>query len=83
MIIIVLKYKSLFNIFLSKTKLDILDSIKRDSTNEAQKYEQEKSILINKFERTKQQWTEIFKPQFVFQMGTFLFILFILNKFQI
>jgi len=73
MIIIVLKYKSLFNIFLSKTKFYILDSIKRDSTNEAQKYEQEKSILINKFEHTKQQWTEIFKPQFVFQMDSFLF----------
>ncbi|CAF3488127.1 unnamed protein product [Adineta steineri] len=39
-------------------------SIKRDSTNEEQKYEQEKSILIQKFERTKQQWIEIFKPQY-------------------
>jgi hypothetical protein len=43
----------------------ILDSIKRDSANEEKKYEQEKSTLINKFERTKQQWTEIFKPQYV------------------
>jgi hypothetical protein len=59
------------NFFFLKTKLYILDSIKRDSTNEERKYEQEKSTLINKFERTKHQWTEIFKPQFVFQ--TFLF----------
>ncbi|CAF3503284.1 unnamed protein product [Rotaria sp. Silwood1] len=44
----------------------MLDSIKRDCTNEERKYEQEKSLLINKFERIKQQWTEIFKPQFVF-----------------
>ncbi|CAF1239749.1 unnamed protein product [Rotaria sp. Silwood1] len=40
------------------------NSIKRDCTNEERKYEQEKSLLINKFERIKQQWTEIFKPQY-------------------
>ncbi|CAF1205935.1 unnamed protein product [Rotaria sordida] len=40
------------------------NSIKRDCTNEERKYEQEKSSLINKFERIKQQWTEIFKPQY-------------------
>ncbi|UJR28924.1 hypothetical protein I4U23_010142 [Adineta vaga] len=39
-------------------------SIKRDCMNEEQKYEQEKCVLISKFERTKQQWTEIFKPQY-------------------
>ncbi|CAF3134767.1 unnamed protein product [Rotaria sp. Silwood2] len=46
---------------------DHSNSIKRDCTNEERKYDQEKSLLINKFERIKQQWTEIFKPQFVFR----------------
>ncbi|CAF1395010.1 unnamed protein product [Rotaria magnacalcarata] len=39
-------------------------SIKRDYINEERKYDQEKSLLINKFEHIKQQWTEIFKPQY-------------------
>ncbi|CAF4138671.1 unnamed protein product [Rotaria sp. Silwood2] len=43
---------------------DHSNSIKRDCTNEERKYDQEKSLLINKFERIKQQWTEIFKPQY-------------------
>ena len=43
----------------------ISDSMKRDHHNAEQKYEQEKSQLIHKFERTKQQWTDVFKPQFV------------------
>ncbi|CAF1685875.1 unnamed protein product [Adineta ricciae] len=40
------------------------NSIRRDYSNEEHKYEQEKSTLIKKFERTKQQWIEVFKPQF-------------------
>ncbi|CAF3711151.1 unnamed protein product [Rotaria socialis] len=40
------------------------NSIKRDCINEERKYDQEKSLLINKFEHIKQQWTEIFKPQY-------------------
>lgn len=45
----------------------VLGSVKRDHANEEHKFEQEKTLLINKFEHVKQQWTEVFKPQFVFQ----------------
>jgi len=48
--------------------LKILDdhqnSIQRDFHQNQQKFEREKSILIEKFERTKQNWTDVFKPQY-------------------
>lgn len=69
-----IEIKDNFSFFFTKWS-STLDSIKRDSTNEQQKYEQEKFILINKFERTKQQWTEIFKPQFVIPMFSLFFTL--------
>ena len=54
--------------FLLKTTLSTIDSIKRDCTNEVQKYKHEKLTLISKFERMKQQWSEMFKPQYVFRI---------------
>ena len=54
--------------FLLKTTSFTIDSIKRDCANEVQKYKHEKSTLISKFERMKQQWSETFKPQYVFRI---------------
>lgn len=57
------KYR--LSLFCRMKKFARIDSIKRDAANEERKYDQEKSLLTQKFERTKQQWTDVFKPQCV------------------
>lgn len=57
------KYR--LSLFCLMKKFARIDSIKRDAANEERKYDQEKSLLTQKFERTKQQWTDVFKPQCV------------------